>query len=70
MELQALCMKCRVDNKPQMRDMKNPALFEKNNRYSAKGQCAECGGNMFKFMSKDDAEKMSSENGLEIEKTA
>ena len=52
-------MKCRGDNnKPTMQEMINPVVSEKNNRYSAKGQCAVCGGNMFKFMSKADAEAM------------
>ena len=58
-ELQALCMKCRNDeNKPTMQTM-NPdsiAVTEKNNRYSAKGTCSTCGGNMFKFMNKETAE--------------
>ena len=57
--LKALCMKCRGDNnKPTMQEMKNPVISEKNNRYSAKGQCSVCGGNMFKFMSKADADAM------------
>lgn len=58
-ELKALCMKCRDDkNKPTMQTMTAPEVSEKNNRYSAKGKCANCGGNMFKFLSKDDAEKL------------
>lgn len=58
-ELKALCMRCRDENKkPTMQIMKDPQIIEKNNRYSAKGQCANCGGNMFKFLSKDDAEKL------------
>ena len=57
--LKALCMKCRDANKkPTMQDMTNVKVSEKNGRYSAKGQCAKCGGNMFKFMSKDDAMAM------------
>ena len=57
--LKALCMKCRGDNnKPTMQEMKNPVIAEKNNRYSAKGQCSVCGGNRFKFMSKADADAM------------
>lgn len=60
--MQALCMSCRetVDgkSKPTMQEMKNPAVTEKNGRYSAKGKCGTCDGNMFKFMSKADAEKM------------
>ena len=59
MELKALCMKCRDgNNKLTMQVMKDPMVEEKNNRYSAKGKCSVCGGNMFKFLSKDDAEKI------------
>ncbi|MEK7089158.1 MAG: hypothetical protein AAB913_03450 [Patescibacteria group bacterium] len=58
MELKALCMKCRdVNRKPTMQVMKNVKVAKKNGRYSAKGQCSVCGGNQFKFMSKDDAMK-------------
>ncbi len=56
-ELKALCMKCRENNKPTMREMKDIVVSEKNNRFSAKGKCTVCEGNMFKFMSKDDAAK-------------
>ncbi len=60
-ELKALCMSCRDDNKkPTMQMMKDIEIGEKNNRYSAKGKCTKCGGNMFKFLSKDDAEKYKS----------
>ncbi len=59
MELKALCMRCRdAKNKPTMQTMVNPKISEKNDRYSAKGQCAKCGGNMFKFLSKEDAMKL------------
>ena len=52
-------MKCRdANNKPTMQVMKDPKVEEKNNRFSAKGQCSVCGGNMFKFLSKADAEAM------------
>ena len=58
-ELKALCMKCRDENKkPRMQTMTNIKVEEKNGRYSAKGQCAVCNGNQFKFMSKADAEAM------------
>ncbi|MFH1608940.1 MAG: DUF5679 domain-containing protein [Patescibacteria group bacterium] len=57
-ELKALCMSCRVEKKPTMQIMKDPVVTEKNNRYSAKGKCSACGGNMFKFMSKADADAM------------
>ena len=60
MELKALCMKCRdANNKPTMQVMKEPEVSEKNSRFSAKGKCTKCGGNMFKFMSKVDAEKLN-----------
>ena len=58
-ELKALCMKCRdANNKPTMQVMKDVKVEEKNNRYSAKGQCSNCGGNQFKFLSKADAESL------------
>lgn len=60
-ELKALCMKCRENNKPTMQTMTKPEVQEKEGkggsiRYSAKGICEKCGGNMFKFLGKDDAE--------------
>jgi len=59
-ELKGLCMSCRDENKkPTMQVMKDVVVSEKNNRYSAKGKCSKCGGNMFKFLSKDDAAKYS-----------
>lgn len=49
-------MKCRdANNKPTMQTMNDVKVTEKNNRFSAKGKCANCGGNMFKFLSKEDA---------------
>ena len=59
-ELKALCMKCRdANNKPTMQVMKDPQVEEKKpGRFSAKGKCSNCGGNQFKFLSKDDAEKL------------
>ena len=58
-DLKALCMKCRDANKkPTIQTMKDVKIEEKNNRFSAKGQCSTCGGNMFKFLSKADAEAM------------
>jgi hypothetical protein len=57
--LKALCMKCRENNKPTMQDMTNPVVTKnEKGRYSAKGTCAKCGGNMFKFMSAADGEAM------------
>lgn len=58
-ELKALCMKCRdANNKPTMQVMTNPKIEEKKGRYFAKGTCAKCGGNMFKFLSETDAKAM------------
>ena len=58
-EIKALCMKCRdANNKPTMQVMTKIAVQEKNNRYSAKGTCATCGGNMFKFMNKETADSL------------
>jgi len=58
-ELQGLCMKCRDDNnKPTMQTMQDVNVEQNDKgRFQARGTCATCGGNMFKFMSKDDAEK-------------
>lgn len=58
-DLKALCMKCRDENnKPTMQAMTNPKVEEKNNRFSARGICGKCGGNVFKFLSKDDAQAL------------
>jgi len=59
-ELKALCMRCRdAKKKPTMQTMTNPKVTKnEKNRYSAKGTCAKCGGNMFKFMSEADAKTM------------
>lgn len=56
-DLKALCMKCRdANNKPTMQTMTNPMVTKNDKgRWSAKGTCAQCGGNMFKFMSEADA---------------
>ena len=56
----ALCMKCRDANrKPTMQKMLNPVITKnEKGRYSAKGKCAGCGGNMFKFMSEVDAKAL------------
>jgi len=58
-EIKGLCMKDRdANNKPTMQVMTDVKVEEKNNRFFAKGKCSKCGGNMFKFLSKDDAMKM------------
>ncbi len=72
-ELQALCMKCRNDEKkPTMQTMNADSIqvFEKKNRYSAKGTCQNCGGNMFKFMNKETAEATVADTGKQIEHVA
>ena len=58
-ELKALCMSCRENKKPTMQTMSNPKVTKnEKGRYSAKGTCTKCGGNMFKFMSEADAKGM------------
>lgn len=58
-ELKALCMKCRdANNKPTMQTMTDVKVEEKNGRFFAKGKCSKCGGNMFKFLSKANAEAL------------
>ncbi len=58
-DLKGLCMKCRQKGKEhQMQVMSDVQVTEKNNRYSAKGKCSVCGTGMFKFLSKEDAQKM------------
>ncbi|MEI7709568.1 MAG: DUF5679 domain-containing protein [bacterium] len=59
-ELKALCMKCRQKGPEQQMQVMTNVKVEQNakGRWSAKGQCATCGGNMFKFMSEADAKTM------------
>jgi len=58
-ELKALCMSCRENKKPTMQTMMSPVVTKNDKgRYSAKGKCGKCGGNMFKFMSEADAKGM------------
>lgn len=70
-DLKGLCMSCREikdgKNRPTMQNMKDIEVEEKETksggkRYSAKGKCEKCGGKMFKFLSKDDAERLKSES--------
>ena len=66
-QVEALCMKCRDENsKPTKQMMTVTELNEKNNRYSAKGTCGQCSGNMFKFMNKETAEATSAASGVSI----
>lgn len=61
-DLQGLCMKCRnEENKPTMQNMKNLRVEQKKNRFSVKGQCEKCDGNMFKFLGQEAADKLKSE---------
>lgn len=58
-DLKGLCMSCRENKKPTMQTMMNPVVTKNDKgRYSAKGTCGKCGGNMFKFMSEADAKTM------------
>jgi hypothetical protein len=59
-DLKALCMRDRdANNKPTMQTMLNPKVIKNDKgRYSAKGTCAKCGGNMFKFLSEADAKAL------------
>lgn len=47
-----------ANNKPTMQNMID-VKAERNDkgRYMARGKCAKCGGNMFKFMSEADAKE-------------
>lgn len=66
-QVEALCMKCRDDNnKPTKQIMNVTEVSTKNNRYSAKGTCTTCSGNMFKFMNKETAEAAAGAAGVEI----
>lgn len=61
-------MKCK--HNPDMEDkkgMSNPTIQEKGGRYSARGECPDCGTGMFKFLSKDDAKQTAQDLGIEIE---
>lgn len=67
-ELRAQCMTCRHDDDAEAEQvMQNVAIEEDNGRYSAQGECPNCGGSMFKFMSEDDAKEFADEAGIEIE---
>jgi hypothetical protein len=59
-ELKALCMKCRQKGpENQMQVMVDPVVSKnEKGRYSAKGKCTTCGGNMFKFLGEADAKAM------------
>ena len=69
-EVQALCMRCRNDEKKptmQTMDPNSIEVIEKKNRYSAKGTCSSCGGNMFRFMNQETAEATAADTGKEIQ---
>lgn len=68
-DLQALCMSCRETGedgkaKPTMQTMTNVEVGNMKkkdgtvmeNRYAATGKCGTCNGNMYKILSKADAE--------------
>lgn len=61
-KLTGLCMRCRDENKkPTKQDFNDDSLNVTKNekgRYQARGTCAKCDGNMFKFLSQTDAEAL------------
>lgn len=59
-DLTALCMSCRDENKkPTVQGVNNPVVTKnEKGRYSAKGKCAKCEGNVFKFLSGVQGEEM------------
>lgn len=62
-ELKALCMRCRENKKPTMQTMKDIEIVERKRKdggiaYSAKGKCSKCGGNQYKFLSKETADEL------------
>lgn len=62
-QVEALCMTCKHDDDAEGKQMMtNISIEEKGGRYSARGECPNCGGNMFKFLSKDDAEQIADED--------
>lgn len=70
-QVEALCMKCRDENsKPTKQMMNVTEVNEKNNRYSAKGTCTNCSGNMFKFMNKETAEATAQGAGIQVTQVA
>lgn len=53
MIIEGRCMSCK-ENK----EIKNPKVKQmKNKAFMAKGKCIDCGGNVCKILSKEDAEK-------------
>ncbi|PSO45741.1 MAG: hypothetical protein BRC25_01165 [Parcubacteria group bacterium SW_6_46_9] len=67
-EIEALCMTCKHDDEAQgKKNMTNVRIEESDGRYSARGDCPDCGSNMFKFMSEGDAKEFAEEAEIEIE---
>jgi Zn finger protein HypA/HybF involved in hydrogenase expression len=67
-EIEALCMTCKHDDDAVgKKNMTNVRIEEDGGRYSARGECPDCGSNMFKFMSEDDAQDFAEEAGIDIE---
>lgn len=61
-EIEALCMKCKHNEDQENKQiMTNVSIEEKDGRYSARGECPVCGTGMFKFLSKEDGQKMKAE---------
>jgi len=69
-EIEALCMTCKHDDDAKgKKNMTNVSIEESDGRFSARGECPECGSNMFKFMSEDDAKEFAEEVGIDIDHT-
>jgi len=67
-EIEALCMTCKHDDDREgKKNMTNVRIEEKGGRFSARGECPDCGSNMFKFMSEDDAQNFAESNDIEVE---
>jgi hypothetical protein len=67
-EIEALCMTCKHDDEAEgKKNMTNVRIEEDGGRYSARGECPDCSSNMFKFMSKDDAEEFAEGEGIDVE---
>lgn len=69
-EIEALCMTCKHDDDAVgKKNMTNVSIEEKGGRFSARGECPDCGSNMFKFMSEDDAKEFADNQGIDIDHT-
>lgn len=70
-EINGQCMTCRHDDGADAEQtMSNPTIKVDDGTYSAEGECPNCGGSMFKFMSEDDAKEFADEEGLEVQEAS